>query len=110
MAHSLGFGGPAYALDCACASALYAIAHACDLLRNQQCDLMVAGAINAADDLFLHVGFAALQALSQSGRSRPFHAHADGLIPAEGAGMVALKRLSDAVRAGDCWFPLRKDR
>lgn len=96
-ADALGISGPAYALDCACASALYAIAHACRLLHRRQCDLVLAGAVNAADDLFLHIGFSALQALSPSGRSRPFHAQADGLLPAEGAGMVALRRFSDAL-------------
>ena len=44
----------------------------------------LAGAVNRADDLFIHMGFTA-QALSQSGRSQPFSADADGLVPAEGA-------------------------
>ena len=65
---------------------------------------MLAGAVNRADDLFIHVGFTALSALSKSGQSRPFNAEADGLVPAEGAAMVALKRLSDARRSGDHVF------
>ena len=52
---------------------------------------MLAGGVNHADDLFLHVGFCALKALSPSGRSRPFHRDADGLVPAEGAAFVALQ-------------------
>ena len=62
---------------------------------------MLAGAVQRADDLFLHVGFTALGALSRSGRSRPFHRDADGLVPAEGAAFVVLKRLADARRDGD---------
>ncbi len=100
----LGLGAGAYALDAACASSLYAIKLACDALHDGRADLMLAGAVNRADDLFIHVGFTALSALSKSGQSRPFNAEADGLVPAEGAAMVALKRLSDARRSGDHVF------
>ena len=103
VARALGLG-PGFALDAACASSLYAIKLACDLLHDRRVDVALAGAVNAADDLFIHVGFTALQALSRSGRSRPFHREADGLLPAEGAGAVALKRLEDAQSAGDRIF------
>lgn len=99
-AHALGLG-QAYALDAACASSLYAIKLACDKLQDRDADVMVAGAVNCADDLFIHVGFCALSAMSKTGQSRPFHAGADGLVPAEGAAFLVLKRLSDAVAAGD---------
>ena len=100
-AEALDLRAGAFGLDAACASGLYAIALACDALRARRADLMLAGAVNAADDLFIHMGFTALGALSPSGRSRPFHRAADGLVPAEGAAAVALRRLSDAERAGD---------
>lgn len=101
LARALGLSGPAFALDAACASSLYAIKLACDRLHDGSADLMLAGAVNRADDLFIHVGFCALSAMSRTGRSRPFDREADGLVPAEGAGIVALKRLDDAVAAGD---------
>ncbi len=101
LAEALSLGVSAYALDAACASSLYAIKLACDALVDGDADVMLAGAVNRADDLFLHVGFTALGALSPTGRSRPFHPQADGLVPAEGAGLVALKRLDDAIRDGD---------
>lgn len=104
LAEALGLGGEAMMLDAACASSLYAIKLACDRLQDGEADLMLAGAVNRADDLFLHVGFTSLQALSPSGRSRPFDRAADGLLPAEGAALVALKRLNDAVRDGDRVF------
>lgn len=96
LARALRLSAGAFALDAACASGLYAIKLACDRLHSRQADLMLAGAVNRADDLFLHVGFTALGALSRSGRSRPFHQDADGLLPAEGAAFVALRRLRDA--------------
>lgn len=93
-------GAPSFCLDAACASSLYAIALACEALSDGRADLMLAGAVNCTDDLFIHIGFSALGALSPSGRSRPFHPDADGLVPAEGAAIVALMRLEDALAEG----------
>ncbi len=101
LARALGLGGGAFALDAACASSLVAVKLACDRLHDGRADAMLAGAVSCADDLFIHVGFCALEALSPSGRSRPFHRGADGLLPAEGAVFVVLRRLSDAITRGD---------
>ena len=101
VARALGLEGDAYALDAACASSLYAVKLACNQLQDGRADVMLAGGVNRADDLIIHVGFSVLQALSRSGQSRPFHRQADGLIPTEGAGLIALKRLKDARAAGD---------
>ncbi|MBW1883170.1 MAG: beta-ketoacyl synthase, partial [Deltaproteobacteria bacterium] len=101
LERALSLEAGAFALDAACASSLYAIKHACDWLHDGRADIVLAGAVNCADDLFIHVGFSALSALSKSGRSRPFNREADGLVPAEGAGFVALRRLEDARRDGD---------
>lgn len=101
LGKALGLKGPRFCLDAACASSLYAIALACQKLNDGEVDWMIAGAVNRADDLFIHVGFCALQAMSKTGQSRPFHAEADGLIPAEGCAMVTLRRLDDAVKDGD---------
>ncbi|MFE4453520.1 beta-ketoacyl synthase N-terminal-like domain-containing protein [Streptomyces sp. NPDC056796] len=99
-ARALGLGAGAHALDAACASSLYAVKLACDRLHDGTADLMVAGAVNRADNLFLHVGFCGLSAVSRTSRSRPFHRDADGLLPGEGAGFVALMRLRDALAQG----------
>ena len=101
VARALGLDQGAFALDAACASSLYAIKFACDALHDHRADLMLAGAVNRADDLFLHTGFSTLKAMSPTGQTRPFHAQADGLLPAEGAAFVVLKRLADAEKAGD---------
>lgn len=100
MAKSLGLGlaDSAYAIDAACASSLYAIKLACDELHENRAKIMLAGGINAADDLYLHMGFTALSALSPTGQSRPFQSDADGLVPAQGAAVVVLKLLEDAIR------------
>lgn len=100
VSNALGLTGGATALDAACASSLYAIKLACDRLHDRTADVMLAGGVNGASDLLLHVGFSALQALSRSGRSRPFHQDADGLVPAEGAAILVLRRLDDAIADG----------
>ncbi|MFF3484316.1 beta-ketoacyl synthase N-terminal-like domain-containing protein [Streptomyces sp. NPDC002701] len=99
-ARALGLGAGAFALDAACASSLYAVKLACDRLHDGTADVMVAGAVNRADSLFLHVGFCGLNAVNRTSRSRPFHRDADGLLPGEGAGFVALMRLRDALAQG----------
>lgn len=99
-ARALGLGAGAWSLDAACASSLYAIKLACDRLHDGTADLMVAGAVSRPDPLYLHVGFCGLSATSRTGRSRPFHRDADGLVHGEGAGFVALMRLSGARAAG----------
>lgn len=100
IARMIGAEGPALALDAACASSLYALEIACRKLAAGQIDIALVGAVNAADNLILHIGFDALKALSPTGRSRPFIQGADGLVPSEGAAAVVLKRLSE-VRKSD---------
>lgn len=99
IARMIGAEGPAFALDAACASSLYALEIACRKLASGQIDIALVGAVNAADNLILHIGFDALKALSPSGRSRPFVQGADGLVPSEGAAAVVLKRLSDVKKS-----------
>ncbi|WP_339678914.1 beta-ketoacyl synthase N-terminal-like domain-containing protein [uncultured Hyphomonas sp.] len=95
IAQALGLSGPAFSLDAACASSLYALEIACRRLQSQVIDCAVVVGVNAADNLILHIGFDALKALSPTGQSRPFVKGADGLVPSEGAVSVVLKRLSD---------------
>ncbi len=101
VAAALGLKGGSLTLDAACASSLYALKLACDELRHFRKDVMLAGGVNGADMLYTQIGFSQLMALSRSGRCAPFDASADGLVVGEGAGMVALKRLDDALRDGD---------
>jgi acyl transferase domain-containing protein len=98
-ARALGLGGGAVVVEAACASGLYAVKLACDRLHDGTADLMLAGAVSGCDGLIINLGFAALGGLSPSGRSRPFHREADGLVPAEGVAIVALMRLRDAIDA-----------
>jgi acyl transferase domain-containing protein/3-hydroxymyristoyl/3-hydroxydecanoyl-(acyl carrier protein) dehydratase len=99
-ARALGLGAGGFALDAACASALYAIKLGCDRLRDGTASLMVAGGVSCPDRPLVQGGFRELGAVSPTGQSRPFHRAADGLVPSEGAAVVALMRLDDAVSDG----------
>jgi acyl transferase domain-containing protein/3-hydroxymyristoyl/3-hydroxydecanoyl-(acyl carrier protein) dehydratase len=104
LAAALGLGGGSLTLDAACASSLYAIKLACDELHAGRVDAMLAGGVSRPESLYTQMGFSHLQALSPSGCCRPFDVDADGLVVGEGAGMVLLKRLDDALRDGDHVF------
>ncbi|GMU34233.1 MAG: type I polyketide synthase [Planctomycetia bacterium] len=101
LAQALGLGGGTYTLDAACASSLYAVKLACDELRSGRADAMLAGGVSRPECLYTQMGFTQLRALSPSGRCAPFDASCDGLVVGEGAGVIVLKRLDDAVAAGD---------
>ena len=101
IAQGLGLGGTAFTLDAACASSLYALKFASEELLAHRADAMLAGGMSRPDCQYTQMGFAQLQALSKSGRCAPLSGEADGLVVGEGAGVFVLKRLSDAVAAGD---------
>lgn len=101
LSESLGLQGPAFCVDAACASSLYALKNACDILNNHEADLAISGGINASEGSFLNLGFTSLRALSRSGKVKPFSQDADGLVPSRGAAFVTLRRLNDAMRLGE---------
>ncbi len=101
LAKALGLSGGSYTLDAACASSLYALKLACDELLAGRADAMLTGGLSRPDSLYTQMGFCQLHALSLSGKCSPFDAAGDGLIVGEGAGVLVLKRLSDARHDGD---------
>jgi len=101
LARGIGLGGGTYTLDAACASSLYAVKLACDQLASHRADTMLAGGVSRPDCLYTQVGFSQLRALSPSGCCSPFDESADGLVVGEGAGILVLKRLADAIKDDD---------
>ena len=97
LARALNLGGGSFTLDAACASALYAVKLACDELSAFRADAMLAGGVSRPECLYTQVGFSQLKAISPSGRCAPFDKTADGLVVGEGAGVLVLKRLEDAL-------------
>jgi acyl transferase domain-containing protein len=101
LSYALDLRGPSVAVDTACSSSLVATHLACQSLRNNECDLALAGGVNLVLTPVLSIAFSKLHMMAADGRCKSFDARADGFVRGEGCGIVALKRLSDALSAGD---------
>ncbi|GFG69355.1 phthiocerol/phenolphthiocerol synthesis polyketide synthase type I PpsD [Mycolicibacter senuensis] len=101
IAYLLGLRGPAVAMDSACSSSLVTIHMACQSLRMRESDLALAGGVSLILRPETQIAMAKWGMLSPRGRCHTFDAGADGFVRGEGAGIVVLKRLADAIRDGD---------
>ena len=101
ISNFLGLCGPSVVVDTACSGSLAAIQFACESLRSRESSLAVAGGVNLILTPEVNVNFSKSRMMSASGRCRSFDADADGYVRGEGCGMVVLKRLPEAIAAGD---------
>jgi len=101
LSYILGLQGPSMAIDSACSSSLVAIHQACQSLRNGDCDLALTGGVNLILSPTSGIALSQGGLLAADGRCKTFDAAADGFVPAEGCGIIVLKRLSDAKADGD---------
>src|SRR5262245_448700 len=101
VAYKLNLRGPAFSLNCGCSTSLVAVAQACLHLQNYQCDMALAGGVSITFPQrrgYLHEPGGIV---SPDGHCRAFDAAAAGTVFGDGAAVVLLKRLDEALAAGD---------
>jgi len=107
-AYKLNLRGPAVYVDTACSTSLVAVHLACRSLLTRECTMALAGGVSIKTGR--QKGYTYREGLvrSRDGHCRAFDASASGTATGEGAGVVVLKRLSEALKDGDHIYALLK--
>jgi phthiocerol/phenolphthiocerol synthesis type-I polyketide synthase E len=101
VSYKLGLRGPSMTVQTACSTSLVAVQVACRALQRAECDMALAGGVSLTFPLDAGYLYQEGMILSPDGHCRPFDAAARGTRAGAGAGIVVLKRLDDALAAGD---------
>ena len=101
VAFKMNLRGPAMTLQSACSTSMVAIIEACRAIRSGLCDMALAGGITLTLPLKRGYFYTEQGMLSGDGHCRAYDEKASGTVFGNGAGVVMLKRLSDAVRDRD---------
>ncbi|WP_405528120.1 type I polyketide synthase [Streptomyces avidinii] len=101
LSYLLDLRGPSLAVDTACSSSLVAVHLACDAIRRGECGVAIVGGVNVILTPAITEAFDNSGVMAPDGRCKTFSAQADGYVRSEGAGVVVLKPLSEALRDGD---------
>ncbi len=89
--------GPSFAVDTACSSSLTALHLACQSIRSGESNQAIVGGVQLVLRPELTIGFSKASMLSADGHCKAFDASANGYVRSEGAGVVILKPLEDAL-------------
>lgn len=101
VAYKLNLRGPSMAFFTSCSTSLVAIHVACQALLSGECDIAVAGGVCATYPYKSGYMYQEGMNLSPNGCCRSFDADADGLVISDALGLVVLRRVDDAIEAGD---------
>ncbi|MGC4897002.1 type I polyketide synthase, partial [Micromonospora sp. DT31] len=101
VSYRFGLRGPSLTVDAAQSSSLVSVHLACESLRRGESTLALAGGVNLNLTAESTLKADRFGGLSPDGRCWTFDARANGFVRGEGAGVVVLKKLSQAVADGD---------
>ncbi|PZO15512.1 MAG: hypothetical protein DCF25_13595 [Leptolyngbya foveolarum] len=101
ISYKLNLKGPSLTVQTACSTALVATNLACQSLLAYQCDMALAGGVSIHVPQTAGYRYQPGSILSPDGHCRAFDAQAQGTVGGNGVGLVVLKRLEDAIAAGD---------
>lgn len=101
VSYKFNLNGPSMAIQTACSSSLVSVHTAVQALLTYECDMALAGGVSVRADQTKGLKYQEGGVLSKEGHCRAFDADASGMVHGNGAGVVLLKRLSDAVEEGD---------
>ncbi len=101
VAYKLNLKGPAYSMNCGCSTSLVAVGQACLSLQNYQCDMALAGGVSITFPQKRGYLYEPGGMVSPDGHCRAFDEAAAGTVFGDGAAVVLLKRLTDAIADGD---------
>ena len=107
-AYELNLTGPAVSVHSACSTSLLAIAEAVASLRDGQCDVALAGGASITAPVNSGHLYQEGTMLSGDGHCRSFDANSDGTVFSDGAGVVLLKTLENAIHDGDTIYSVIK--
>ncbi len=102
VSYKLSLKGPSMAVQTTCSTSLTAVYLACQSLLDFQCDMALAGGVSIAASQQIGYRYQQGGIRSPDGFCRAFDADARGCVAGSGVGVVALKRLEDALEDGDC--------
>ena len=101
LSYALGFEGPSITVDSGCSASLAAVHLACQSLWTGESAMALAAGVNAILEPSITIAYSQSRMMAPDGRCKFGDARANGYVRSEGAGIVVLKRLADAVAAGD---------
>lgn len=101
ISYAFDFRGPSVQVDTACSSSLVSVHQAVRALREGEADVAVAGGVNVMASPVVSVNFGELGVFSPTGKIHAFSDDADGFVRSDGAGVLVLKRVGDALADGN---------